>query len=66
MTESRPESRPERRSSPLTEPRITVDGIIGQVDATVVPRYGGEPTFARLPRLSRTVPAIAAPPAGRR
>ena len=25
---------------------------LGQVDATVVPRYGGEPTFARLPRLS--------------
>ena len=34
------------------EPRVTVDGFIGQVDATQVPRYGGEPTFARLPRLS--------------
>jgi agmatinase len=52
VTESKPKSRPERRPSPLTEPRVTVDGIIGQVDATVVPRYGGEPTFARLPRLA--------------
>ena len=34
------------------QPRVTVDGAIGQVDATQVPRYGGEPTFARLPRLS--------------
>lgn len=34
------------------QPRVTVDGVVGQVDATVVPRYGGEPTFARLPRLS--------------
>jgi agmatinase len=33
------------------QPRVTVDGVIGQVDATQVPRYGGEPTFARLPRL---------------
>src|ERR1700757_1235401 len=34
------------------EPRVTVGGFVGQVDATQVPRYGGEPTFARLPRLS--------------
>ena len=34
------------------QPRVTVDGTIGQVDATQVPRYGGEPTFARLPRLT--------------
>jgi agmatinase len=34
------------------QPRVTVDGVIGQVDATQVPRYGGEPTFARLPRLA--------------
>ncbi len=33
-------------------PRITVDGIAGQVDATQVPRYAGEATFARLPRLT--------------
>ncbi|MCY7412706.1 MAG: agmatinase [Salinibacterium sp.] len=31
-------------------PRLTNNGNIGQVDATVVPRYGGAPTFARLPR----------------
>ncbi|NHN45134.1 agmatinase [Chryseoglobus frigidaquae] len=27
-----------------------MNGNLGQVDATVVPRYGGAPTFARLPR----------------
>jgi agmatinase len=33
-------------------PRITSeDGIIGPVDATQVPRWAGEATFARLPRL---------------
>jgi agmatinase len=52
----RSDGRPERRPLPWTEPRVTRDGIIGQVDATVVPRYGGEPTFARLPRLA-DVPA---------
>ncbi len=31
-------------------PRLHVNGNLGQVDATVVPRYGGAPTFARLPR----------------
>lgn len=41
---------------PAAEPRVTVGGFTGQVDATQVPRYGGEPTFARLPRLS-DVPA---------
>ena len=41
-------------------PRVTVDGIVGQVDATVVPRYGGEPTFARLPRLSDVTSADVA------
>lgn len=41
---------------PDSQPRVTVDGVIGQVDATLVPRYGGEPTFARLPRLA-DVPA---------
>src|SRR5215831_11404593 len=35
-----------------SEPRVTVDGFVGQLDATQVPRYGGEPTFARLPRLA--------------
>lgn len=33
------------------EPRITRNGRIGQVDATVVPRYGGASTFARLPTI---------------
>jgi agmatinase len=36
----------------LDAPRVTANGNVGQVDATVVPRYAGEPTFARLPRLS--------------
>jgi agmatinase len=31
--------------------RIVHDGRVGQVDATVVPRFAGPPTFARLPRL---------------
>ena len=34
----------------MTE-RITQDGRIGQVDATLVPRFAGPPTFARLPRI---------------
>ncbi len=37
---------------PADEPRVSSNGFIGQVDATRVPRYAGEPTFARLPRLS--------------
>ncbi|MFZ4117370.1 MAG: agmatinase [Rhodoluna sp.] len=32
-------------------PRIITGEIVGQVDATVVPRFAGAPTFARLPRL---------------
>ena len=37
----------------MTEPlpRVVSDAVIGQVDATRVPRYAGEATFARLPRL---------------
>jgi agmatinase len=37
----------------MTEPvpRIVAGDNVGQVDATAVPRYGGEATFARLPRL---------------
>lgn len=31
-------------------PRLVENNNIGQVDATIVPRYGGAPTFARLPR----------------
>jgi agmatinase len=32
-------------------PRIIAGAIVGPVDATVVPRYAGEGTFARLPRI---------------
>ena len=31
-------------------PRLVENNNVGQVDATIVPRYGGAPTFARLPR----------------
>ena len=41
-----------QENQPAVEPRVTDGGFVGQVDATQVPRYGGEPTFARLPRLS--------------
>lgn len=33
--------------------RIAQDTIVGPVDATVVPRFAGPPTFARLPELDR-------------
>jgi agmatinase len=33
-------------------PRVVADGNIGPVDATRVPRYAGDATFARLPRLA--------------
>jgi agmatinase len=38
----------------MTEPapRVMAGGTIGPVDATRVPRYAGEATFARLPRLA--------------
>jgi agmatinase len=32
-------------------PRVRDGDVTGQVDATVVPRYGGAATFARLPRI---------------
>ncbi|MCW2819461.1 MAG: agmatinase, partial [Marmoricola sp.] len=32
-------------------PRITTERAVGQVDATVVPRFAGPATFARLPRI---------------
>src|SRR5580698_850089 len=37
----------------MTEPypRVSAGDVVGPVDATVVPRYAGEATFARLPRL---------------
>jgi agmatinase len=44
--------RHDRHDKQAADPRVTVNGFVGQVDATLVPRYGGEPTFARLPRLA--------------
>ncbi|MEW1953233.1 agmatinase [Terrabacter sp. NPDC080008] len=38
-------------SEPNGLPRVTTGGRVGQVDATLVPRYAGPPTFARLPRI---------------
>lgn len=32
-------------------PRTTENGFIGQIDASVFPRFGGATTFARLPRI---------------
>jgi len=43
---SEPSSREHRR----TTARVTTQGITGQVDATVVPRFAGPATFAQLPR----------------
>jgi agmatinase len=46
----------------MTEPvpRIVTGDNLGQVDATAVPRYGGEATFARLPRLDEVPQADVA------
>jgi agmatinase len=46
----------------MTEPipRVTSNGNIGPVDATQVPRYAGEATFARLPRISEVASANVA------
>ncbi|HMH92253.1 MAG TPA: agmatinase [Streptosporangiaceae bacterium] len=41
-------------------PRVRAGDVVGQVDATVVPRYGGPATFARLPRLDEVDRADAA------
>jgi agmatinase len=42
-------------------PRPTsADGAVGPVDATVVPRFAGPPTFARLPRLDEVTRADVA------
>jgi agmatinase len=41
-------------------PRVRSGDVVGQVDATVVPRYGGPATFARLPRLDEVDRADAA------
>jgi len=46
----------------MTEPvpRVMAGAVIGPVDATQVPRYAGEATFARLPRLSEVAQADVA------
>jgi agmatinase len=46
----------------MTEPfpRITVGANVGPVDATVVPRYAGPATFARLPRMDEVARADVA------
>ena len=46
----------------MTEPlpRIIAGGTVGPVDATAVPRYAGEATFARLPRLAEVTQADVA------
>ena len=36
-------------------PRVTTDGRVGPVDASLVPRFAGPATFARLPRLDEVV-----------
>lgn len=38
-------------------PRLKNGEVLGQVDATVVPRFAGAPTFARLPRLDEVAKA---------
>jgi agmatinase len=42
------------------EPRVRDGGHVGQIDATKVPRYGGQATFARLPRIDQVSGADAA------
>src|SRR5215471_1154585 len=46
----------------MTEPvpRVVAGGNIGPVDATQVPRYAGEATFARLPRITEVTRADVA------
>jgi agmatinase len=41
-------------------PRVNTGDKVGQVDATVIPRYAGESTFARLPRIGEVGSADAA------
>lgn len=40
------------RAASRRVPRVTSGQNVGQVDATLVPRYAGEATFARLPRIA--------------
>src|SRR5579862_9051110 len=48
-----------RTDSDMTEsvPRIITGDTVGPVDAALVPRYAGEATFARLPRIDEVAPA---------
>src|SRR3954465_9948385 len=41
-------------------PRVSTDGRVGPVDASVVPRFAGPATFARLPRLDEVTDADVA------
>ncbi len=41
-------------------PRIITGDTVGPVDATLIPRYAGEATFARLPRLDEVSQADVA------
>jgi agmatinase len=38
-------------------PRVSTDRAVGPVDATIVPRFAGPPTFARLPTLAEVADA---------
>ena len=40
------------------QPRIVEEGRLGQVDATVVPRFAGPATFARLPRIDEVAAGV--------
>jgi agmatinase len=49
---------PDRMTEPV--PRVIANDNIGQVDATVIPRFAGDGTFARLPRIDQVGSADAA------
>ena len=43
-----------------SQPRVMSGSVVGQVDATQVPRFAGPPTFARLPRIDEVARADVA------
>ncbi len=45
------------RARPDSPPRTVVDGNVGQVDNTLVPRFAGPATFAQLPRADEVAEA---------
>jgi agmatinase len=55
-----PEAGEERTEMTEPVPRVMAGATIGPVDATRVPRYAGEATFARLPRLAEVARADVA------